>query len=189
MPVAAAAVLLLPPPLLVLAVLVVLDQPLEVPQGRLESVRYFRPLLLRVAVAAGQDRRLKTVRLAGQAVVALRMVVLVVLVLVVKETAEPQTLVIKPVVVVALVLPDQLMAMAATEQHLVFLVPPYTMAVVGVVAVVLLKHLLVRVVQVVVVRDQVILSYLQRVLQILGAAAVAVVTKLDGNRALLAVQA
>ena len=133
-----------------------LEQQLEVQPEPLVIVLYFRQLPRQVVVAVGHEILLKTVHLAVLVVVVLPMAVLVVLVLVGKEIMGLQVRPIKAVVVAALVLSDQLMAMAATGQHLVFLVPQLPTAVAVVVVVALLKHPLVRVVQVAVAQGLVV---------------------------------
>jgi hypothetical protein len=80
------------------------------------------PLHLLAVVAGDQGQQLGMVLPVVLVVVVLRTVVLVALALVGKGTMEPQIQQIKPVVVVVQPLPDRLMATAAMERHLVFLV-------------------------------------------------------------------
>ena len=136
-----------------------LDQFLIAQLEPLVIVLYFRPLLLRVAVEAGHEILLKTVRLAGLVVVALPMAVLVVLVLVGKEIMGLQVRLIKAVVVVVQMLPDQLMVTVEMERQAASPVPRSRMAAAVVVVVALLKHPLVRAVQVAVAQGLVGLLY------------------------------
>ena len=137
--------------------LVALDQRLEVQQGLLVVILYFHQLPQQVVAAAVQDHQLKTVRLAVQVAGVLEIVVLVAVVLVVKETTGPQVQQIKPVVVVAQVLLDQLMAMVAMEPPLVFLAPVLLTLAVAAAVVLLWRLLLELVVQVAAVQGLVIL--------------------------------
>ena len=130
---------------------------------------YFPQLPQQVVVAAGQDHQLKTVRLAGQAVVVLRIPVRAVQLL--QQVKVLQGVLTQPLEIKLLAVVEhpqleltaaQVVVTAVLVLQTVFLVPLSLMAVGVAVVVALLKHPLEQVELVVVVQGQVVPPYLQR---------------------------